>query len=167
MQYSQENFTQIQSELNKGEKLLWVGKPAQGFMLRKRDIFMIPFSLLWGGFAIFWGTAALSTGINFFSIFGLFFLIMGVYIMIGRFFYDIWRRYRTIYAITDERVIIKINNSISSTPLGRQTEIRFIPNSNQRGTIEFGPQVSFFFNSGIYTFFDLERHASNTYAGEN
>ena len=46
------------------EKLLWSGKPRQGFMLRSSDMMMIPFSLMWGGFAIFWETMAVSEEIS-------------------------------------------------------------------------------------------------------
>jgi hypothetical protein len=37
-------------ELNSDE--VWTGSPKQGIMFKANDIFMIPFSLMWGGFAI-------------------------------------------------------------------------------------------------------------------
>ncbi len=51
---SPESMTAIQSELTSGESILWAGQPNSGVIFRKDDIFLIPFSLFWGGFAIFW-----------------------------------------------------------------------------------------------------------------
>ncbi len=39
----------IRSELGGDERLLWYGQPKKGLILRTYDIFMIPFSLVWGG----------------------------------------------------------------------------------------------------------------------
>lgn len=50
----------IQKELDSGEGLLWAGTPKQGTIFKGTDVFMIPFSLLWGGFAIFWEYMALT-----------------------------------------------------------------------------------------------------------
>ena len=48
--------TIIKPLLQNDEKLLWSGIPLQGIKLRKLDIFMIPFSIIWGGFTAMAGT---------------------------------------------------------------------------------------------------------------
>ena len=47
----------ISRELNTSEQLLWAGRPPLGLMFRTVEVFLIPFSVLWGGFAIFWTAA--------------------------------------------------------------------------------------------------------------
>ena len=69
---------EIESLLGKDERLLWSGKPASGVMFHLSDIYLIPFSLLWGGFAIFWESAALTTSAPLlFKLWGIPFVLVG------------------------------------------------------------------------------------------
>ena len=47
---------EIERRLESGERLIWSGAPREGLALRRGDLFMVPFSLVWGAFAIFWET---------------------------------------------------------------------------------------------------------------
>jgi hypothetical protein len=58
--------SQIKPELGNSERLLWAGRPRQGVLFRATDAFLIPFSLMWGGFAIFWESMAIAKGTPFF-----------------------------------------------------------------------------------------------------
>jgi hypothetical protein len=94
-------------ELEAGERLLWSGQPAQGIRLRKADALAIPFSLLWTGLFIFWETSVIRSGAPLFvRLWGIPFLLVGAYLVAGRFFVDAWQRTRTVYAVTDRRVIV-------------------------------------------------------------
>lgn len=105
----------IQQELASGESVLWAGQPNPRTIFHKEDIYMIPFSLLWGGFAIFWeagvtgfwGTSRSGhAGPLFMIIWGIPFVVIGQYIIWGRFFYAAWLKKRIHYAVTDRRVIV-------------------------------------------------------------
>jgi hypothetical protein len=134
--------TSLQFSLDRGERQLWAGVPRQGILLRRADVFMIPFSLLWGGFAIFWETSVLKTGApGFFALFGIPFVLVAFYITIGRFFVDARMRARTTYAVTSDRVII---NSGIFSPTTKSLNVRTISDvtlqerANGSGTITFG-----------------------------
>ncbi|WP_246780688.1 hypothetical protein [Rhizobium sp. BK008] len=107
----------IRSFLMPGEKLLWSGRPGQGFLLTSRDFLLVPFSLLWGGFAIFWEITAISTETPVFTkLWGIPFVLMGLYLMAGRFFVDAAARARTEYVLTNRRVIIRRSGSFDICP---------------------------------------------------
>jgi hypothetical protein len=107
-----DNFTSsIARELASDERLLWQGRPRGGINLRGSDFFLIPFSLLWGGFAIFWEFMAVNVPKKepvawIFPLFGIPFVVMGLYFIFGRFLLDAAMRARTEYAITTRRAII-------------------------------------------------------------
>jgi hypothetical protein len=132
----------FREELNPGERIIWSGQPQQGLMLRPADIFMIPFSLMWGGFAIFWEFGVVSSGAPlFFMAWGIPFVLVGLYIIVGRFFVDSAQRSKTYYALTNERAIIiagLFNQNTKSLDLKKLPEINISTKGNGKGTITFG-----------------------------
>jgi len=51
---SEDLVAAIQPKVLSGESILWTGQPDTRVVFHKEDLFLIPFSLLWGSFAIFW-----------------------------------------------------------------------------------------------------------------
>jgi len=154
--------TIIRHYLQSGEQLLWSGRPAQGIKLRKQDIFMIPFSLMWGGFAIFWEVMAIfgvlagakSGGLPvvavIFPLFGLPFVLVGIYLIFGRFFADAKKRGKTFYGVTDKRIVIVsglFSQKIKSLNLGILYDVSMIQRTDGSGTITFGSPSNFFVGS--------------------
>jgi hypothetical protein len=146
--------SEIASELSSGERLLWAGRPRQGVYFRPADAVMIPFSLLWGGFAIFWEFMAVTavssprSGAHphpaplVFPLFGIPFVLIGLYLIVGRFFFDSRQRRKTVYGLSDQRVIIKSGSfgaAVKSISLRTISELSFSEDSAGRGTIIFGP----------------------------
>ena len=137
MQY--ENERAIMPYLLPSESLTWTGRPATGLIFRKSDIFLIPFSLVWGGFACFWEYTVYRLGApNFFLLFGGFFVVMGLYLIFGRFFYDMRQRRKTVYAITGERILKLTGKTLSAWNLKDLPQASLELSADRRGTISFG-----------------------------
>jgi hypothetical protein len=144
-------LAQIQPELLAGESLLWSGQPLRKIIFHQRDLFAIPFSLLWGGFAIFWewgATGHISGSRNphpapsFFGLWGIPFVLMGQYLIWGRFFYTAWRKGRTYYAVTNKRVIVigtGFSRKLIDGYLRNLASASLTLRSDGIGTIEFAP----------------------------
>ena len=104
----------LQTELVSGENLVWAGRPNPSVIFHSDDWYMIPFSLLWGGFAIFWETGVMGWwGHNskgspplFMALWGIPFIVIGQYMIWGRFFHEGWLKRRTYYGVTNRRLIV-------------------------------------------------------------
>jgi hypothetical protein len=142
----------LERELSAGEKLLWSGQPLDGIRLRKQDAMLIPFSLLWGGFAIFWEAGVIhSNAPFFFRLWGIPFVLVGLYLIVGRFFVDAKMRSKTVYGVTNERVLIVsgfFSRNFRSLNLKTLYEINLSEKLDGTGTITFGPNYSMFQNPG-------------------
>jgi hypothetical protein len=133
----------LSRQVGPGERLLWSGRPRQGVFLRPADAYLIPFSLMWGGFAIFWEYSVLSSkGPFFFEIWGIPFVLIGLYLIVGRFFADARQRAKTYYGLTNQRVIIVSGlfaQAVKSLQLRTLSDVSLSERSDGTGTITFGP----------------------------
>jgi hypothetical protein len=135
--------------LDPGERLLWSGQPRGGIRFRRQDVYLVPFSLFWGGFAIFWEIGVLTATskasnplATIFPLFGVPFVIVGLYLIFGRFYVDARNRARTTYGITSERIIIVsglFSPQVKSLQLRTLSDISLTESRDGSGTISFGP----------------------------
>ena len=133
--------TTIEGELKPGEKLLWSGAPKQGLILRSKDRFWIPFSVVWCSGTILWEVVLVTTGVHWlFGLFGVPFVAIGFYFLVGRFFLDAKKRKNTFYGLTDRRVVIISKGSTtkrSSIPLAALQNVS-LTEFGSEGTVAFG-----------------------------
>ncbi len=133
--------------LRPGERLLWSGRPVMRRFVMRGSVLLIPFTLLWLAFAVFWEASVLgSKAPGIFALWGIPFVAIGLYVAFGRFLVAGREARRTIYGLTDERVLI-IGGAFSV----RITELllRTLPSptlesgSDGVGTITFGPRAPY------------------------
>jgi hypothetical protein len=143
--------SKVQSELMAGESLLWTGRPKLSVVFHSDDLYMIPFSLLWGGFAIFWEAGVLGywgnstkhgTPSTFMALWGIPFIVMGQYMIWGRFLYDAWLKRRTYYAVTNRRVLVMQEGWKQKTSWMYISSIPTVEREGSTtGTLWFGPRL--------------------------
>lgn len=163
MDYGLNLAQNFQPDLIRDEKVAWAGQPDPRFRFSGADLFLVPFSILWGGFALFWeaGVLGLLDGqptLNPGALFGIPFVVIGQYFIWGRFIYKAYKNRRTFYAITNQRVLIL------ATMWSRRLQTLFLnqlPTINKTvqrdgvGTLEFGLSPSWagtYANSGMELF---------------
>lgn len=131
---------QFKNELNPGETIEWCGEPYKGFYIRSDEIIVFPLYAIWG-FLIF----------SFFSFlipteeFGIYRIIIGFVIVLCSFFaepiFHFFLRFKTSYAITNHRIIIRsgiINLNTKSIFLAELNELYLSIHKSGKGTIRFG-----------------------------
>lgn len=141
----------VQPELMSGESLLWAGMPNPNKIFHSDDWYIVPFSLVWGGFALFWeaavsghwGNIPKTQGpMSFMMAFGMAFVVVGQYLIWGRFLYDAWLKRRTYYAVTNRRVLTVQDGWIRRS---RSTYLEAIPEvvreGNAIGTLWLGAKL--------------------------
>jgi hypothetical protein len=134
-------------EMQPGERIQWSGTPQQGLLLRGSDAFLIPFSLLWGGFAFFWEFMVNAQGAPLlFRLWGIPFVLVGVYLIVGRFFWDKVQRVHTFYCVTNKRALIRsgiFSSTLQTVAIHNLSEISVSEKADGKGTITFGPADPF------------------------
>lgn len=152
MSDSEDPGASLAGELAPDERLLWAGRPRRGlFFFRAGDVVAIPLSLLWCGIGGLAGYYMLTSAVRDngmpWPIPAAFVLMMflGLYMLMGRFFVDSRQRERTVYAVTNKRIIIRsglfkqTTDALSLLALPGLTLKRHF---GGRGTIIFGPTDS-------------------------
>jgi hypothetical protein len=137
----------IRPYLDLGEHVLWTGRPRQGIVFREGDIFIIPFSVLFGGAAVSELSKFLrktQTGGSTISHALLLIPAMAIalYLVFGRLVVDAYHGSKLVYAITDRRVIIldsALRNSVTWIELRSLEKQKLVEHEEGRGTIHFGP----------------------------
>lgn len=145
----------IKSDLMKDEIVLWKGHPNPSKHFTSKDIFLVPFSLMWGGGAIFWEYMVLTKFDSFsdskiiFPLWGIPFVLLGLYFIFGRFIFKYKSKLHTKYFVTNFRVLIYKNLfSKSLTSLSLDTvPINMNQNNDGTGSLFFGN------NSGVGNFY--------------
>jgi hypothetical protein len=121
----------------------------------RSDVYLIPFSLLWGGFAIFWEAGVFSTNAPLFMmLWGVPFVLFGLYLIFGRFLYSAWERRHTWYGVTNQRIIIlttTFGHRVRSFYFNALPEIETTISASGRGTLQFGPPASYGRFGGSYS----------------
>jgi hypothetical protein len=131
--------------LSSDERIIWQGKPAQGFRLSPQDVFAVPFAIFWLLMVLTIFGSILTGGATHvdpmaFIILPVFILV-GIYLLIGRFIVDRLARRRTNYYLTNQRALIEtglFRSALISVSLLTLPEVRFRSGRRERGTIQFG-----------------------------
>jgi hypothetical protein len=149
--------SRFQAHLIKGETIHWTDQPRRDVVFTGTDVFLVPFSLLWGGFAIYWELTSIQAGApTAFSLFGIPFVIFGLYFILGRFLYKDFKKRHTYYAVTNKRVLVITSlwrNSFQEAKISELPSIKYSERRNGVGTIIFQGKSGFLSMFGNYTIY--------------
>jgi hypothetical protein len=140
--------------LDRGEKLLWTGRPVQGVVFTAMDWYLIPFSVVWLGMimrSIGPILRAQTDGMT--GLMGVLFIAVGIYMLVGRFITDWQYRSRLTYAVTDRRAIIVsglFGRSVQTIDFASLGGLQLEESGDGSGTISFGDQMAYRFRRQLH-----------------
>jgi len=116
--------------LDKGEDILWQGRPNGALVWELKHLPTIAFGMLFAGFALFWMIMASSAGGGFWM-FGLIHFSVGLGVAFGPPFWSAYKRRNSWYTLTNRRAIIATDllgrgRSLKSYPIDPDTPITYV-----------------------------------------
>lgn len=136
--------SELQKELTNKETLLWIGKPKQGFILRQSDIVFIPFAIFCFLFLAYFIYKLLEGDMLFIILFSP--SIIFLFILLGaRFIMDGKRRAKTLYGLTENRVIIIsgiFSKRVKSININKLEALELYEKDDKSGTVFLDPNDS-------------------------
>jgi hypothetical protein len=141
-----EERVRLDVTLQPGESIVWMGRPDPRIVFHHDDLYLFPFSLMWGGFTIFWERGVSQQNWSFGMLWGIPFVLIGQFMIWGRFLYARWKKKRILYIVTNKRVITTVDSATSprviSYPISEVKEVTEELRRDDAGTITFGPLLS-------------------------
>jgi hypothetical protein len=133
---------ELQDVLAPGERLLWHGRPKQGFALRGLDALLLPLTFVIVVAMLFLVPQEfMKTGDRDLLLFALVLAPIALYSLVGRFFVDARMRRGRHYYLTDRRAVIIDtwpSHSIREVDLQTPQRLTYTKRSDGTSTIEFG-----------------------------
>jgi hypothetical protein len=130
--------------LDRGERLIWSGRPAPlGYALKKGSGFRWLFGLFFFGFSMFWIHGALKSDESLW-LFGIPFVLIGGAMALSPAWYYL-QAGRTQFALTDRRAVIDTQGFMRkrvSIPLGQVQFVELMEGAYGIGHVLFSRQVS-------------------------
>jgi hypothetical protein len=126
--------------LDAGERILWQGRPDQGFHLEITRLPLAVFGLFFAGFALFWMVMAAQAG-GVFWMFGLLHFSVGVGLAFSALAWGTLKRRATWYTLTDRRAFIATRLPLRGKRLDSYTitpDTRLSLRDGSPGSVLFG-----------------------------
>ena len=137
-----------------GEEVLWTGQPDPSVIFSKKDLFLIPLTIVSLGLMM-WVFKDILDNRIYKIIAIIYFIFAFLYFLVGRFVIKDRKKKHTFYVITNKRALIFIDNSIGNTKevyLNKLHTLTRDIKSDGHGTIYFGEKPgpnAWFDNTGI------------------